>query len=374
MDLDWTYKPRRRRNIGCFVWVGLVTFLAVYLYIQRPDWLVRQPPQPKATPTRSALYWQTEAEVHLAAGRFSDAQAAFKRMVELEPDNPEPLVALAELHMMARQIDQAFALSQQAVQIDAEDVAALTMHARALDWLGQYEAASEFAFEAQDLEPDNADVLAVLGEIYSDIGNWSRAQEYLDEALAIDPKNVLARRNLAILHELRGDYELAVAEMDRAIQLGPNRPDLYIEKGRHYQILEEWDAAIKSYEQAVAVGETGYALDALGWGLYNAGDALQAVRILRRAAELDPHNGTVLAHLGMAYYARRNYESAAVYLEQAFEILDEEDGRADFYFTLGLAHIYKKPKECHLAVPWLRKTLEDFPGNPSALLGLRQCS
>ena len=348
--------------------------LAVYLYIQRPDWLVRQPLPPLTTPTPSALFWQTKAEAHIAAGNFLEAETALKRMAELEPENADPLVALAELHIMARQIEQAFELSQEAVRIDAENVAALTVHARALDWLGRYDSASDFAFQALDLEPDNPNVLAVLGEIYTDVGNWSLAQEYLEEALLLDPGNVLAMRNLAVFYEIQDDYERAIEEFNRAIELAPNRADLYIEKGRQYGHLEDWEAAIASYEQAVAVDDRAFALDALGWALWNQENYLKALRILRRAAELDPQNGIILAHLGMAYYRRLNYEGASETLEQALAIMDEDDINAQFTLTLGLSHVYKKPQNCDRAVHWLRKTLEFAPGLSSAYHGLRRCS
>ena len=374
MDLDWTYRPRRRRRKGCFVWSGIILLLAVYLYIQRPDWLVRQPPPAVTTPTPSALYWQTKAEAHIAAGNFGEAAVALQRMAELEPENPYPLVALADLHLMARQIEQAYALTQEAVRIDDKNVAALAMHARVLDWRGSYDSASDFAFQALELEPDNADVLAVLGEIYSDVGNYSVALEYLEEALAIDPLNVLARRNLGYLFEIQRDYERAIAEYSRAIELAPKRPDLYIEVGRQYERLDEWGLAIESYEKAANVGETAFALDALGWALWQSGDHLQALRILRRAAELEPENGLVLAHLGMAYYRRLNYESAAETLERALAILDEDEINAQITLIVGLSHVLKKPQECDRAVPWLRKTLEFAPGLSSALYGLRRCS
>ncbi len=374
MDLDWTYRPRRRRRKGCFAWSGLVLLLAVYLYIQRPDWLVRQPPPALTTPTPSALYWQTKAEAHIAAGNFGEAAAALQRMAELEPENPEPLVALAELHLMARQVEQAYALTKEAVRLDDESVAALATHARVLDWRGNYDSASDFAFQALELDPDNPDVLAVLGEIYSDVGNYALALEYLEEALNIDPRNVMARRNLGYLYEIQREHEQAIAEYNRAIELAPNRPDLYIEVGRQYERLEEWGLSIESYEKAVDAGETAFALDALGWALWQSGDHLQALRILRRASELEPENGLVLAHLGMAYYRRLNYESAAETMEQALEYLDEEDINAQFTLILGLSHVLKKPKECNLAVPWLHKTLEFAPGLSSALYGLRQCS
>ena len=352
----------------------MALLLAVYLFIQRPDWLVRQPPPPLTTPTPSALYWQTKAEAHIAAGNFSEAEPALERMAELEPENAYPFVALAELHLMGRRVERAFELSELAVRVDPENVDALTVHARVLDWLGRYDSASDFAFEALELEPDNPNVLAVLGEIYTDVGNWALAQEYLDEALVIDPENVLARRNYGYLDEVQRDFEGAIEEYSNAIELAPRRPDLYIERGRQFQYLEDWEPAIASYAQAVEVGESSFALDALGWALFLSGDHLQALRISRRAAELDPQNGIVLAHLAMAYYARLNFESAAETMEKAFTFLDDDEINAQFTLTLGLSHIYKKPQECDRALPWLNKTLEFAPGLPAAYHGLRRCA
>ena len=374
MDLDWTYRPRRRRRRGCFVWSGLVLLLAVYLYIQRPDWLVRQPPRPAMTNTPSALYWQTKAEAHIAAGNFGEAEAALERMAELEPENAYPLVALSGLHLMARRVERAYTLTQKAVRLDVKNVDALAMHARVLDWRGNYDSASDFAFQALELEPDNPNVLAVLGEIYSDVGNYTGAFEYLEEALAIDPGNVMALRNLGYLYEIQKDHERAIIEYSRAIEVAPKRPDLFIELGRQYERLEEWGLAIETYRKAVDAGETAFALDALGWALWQSGDHLQALRVLKRAAELEPDNGLVLAHLGMAYYRRLNYESASETLEQAMELLNEDEINAQFTLTLGLSHVYKKPQECDRAVPWLHKTLEFAPGLSSALHGLRRCS
>ena len=374
MDLDWTYKPRRRRRRGCLFWSGLALLLAVYLYVQRPDWLIRQAPPPVTTPTPSALYWQTKAEAHIAAGNFGEAASALQRMAELEPENADPLVALAKLRLMARQTEQAYELTQEAVRLEDKNVAALAMHARVLDWLGRYDSASDFAFQALELEPDNADVLAILGEIYSDVGNYTVALDYLEEALAVDPENVMARRNLGYLHEIQRDYDRAIEEYGRAAELAPNRPDLYIELGRQYEHLEEWELAIGSYEESVNVGETAFALDALGWALWQSGDHLQALRVLRRAAELEPENGLVLAHLGMAYYRRLNYESAAETLEKAMVHLEEDEVNAQYTLTLGLSHVYKKPQNCESAIRWLQETLEFAPGLSPALHGLRRCN
>ncbi len=374
MYLDRTYKSRRRRSYGWLWWLVIIGFFAFYLYVRQPAWLSQQPLQPTPTPTRSAVSWLAEAELHLARGEFPLAIQSYQQVAILEPDNADPWVAQGQLYLMDRRLPQATELAQRAVEIDPENVDALTLYARVLDWNGDDESAVNYAFDALDLKPDNADTLAVLGEIYSSIGNWSRSQEYLDEALAIDPENVLAIRNQAILYELQGDYSLAVTEFERGLAIDPDRFDLYIEKARQYRALNEWDLAIESYRAAVEVMETPVTLDALGWGLYLSNDTLQALRELRKAVELDPDYGLAVAHLGMAYYARRNYEEAAPTLERAMSLLDEQEMRIEFLYSLGLAHIYKVPRDCDAATLWLNKALELHAESLPALEGLRICS
>jgi tetratricopeptide (TPR) repeat protein len=374
MYLDRSYKPRRRRGYGWLWWLGFVAFFCFYLYVRRPDWLVQQPLQPTPTPTRSAISWLAEAELHLARGEFPAAITAYQQMVILEPGNADPLVAQAQLYLMDRRLSLAYDLARQAAEVDPENVDALTIYARVLDWSGDYESAINYAFDALDLEPDNPNTLAVLGEIYSDVGNWSRAEDYLNQALTIDPQNVLAIRNLAILYELQGDYPEAIAELDRALAIAPERFDFHIEKGRQYQAISDWESALKSYQAAVEVMETPVTLDALGWGLYLSGDSLQALRELRKAVEMDPTYGPAVAHLGMAYYARRNYEEAAPTLERSLSMLDENEVRIEFLYSLGLAHIYKVPRECDQAVVWLNKALEIHAGSLPAQEGLRICA
>lgn len=372
MYLDRDYTPRRPKSRNWFWWIALLGFIGSYFYVRQPEWLANQPLQPTPTPTRSALSWQAEAEIHHEAGDYPAALAAYARAAQLEPENPDPLVAQAEMYMTDRRITQAYELAAQAVAVSPENVPALNIYARSLDWLGRYEEAINAAFDALDLEAENPTTLAILGEIYSDVGNWSRAQAYIDQALAIDPRHVLALRNQAVLYELQGDYERAIDIFRQAIAVAPDQPDLYIELGRQYQALNDWDNALASYNAAVDVAPTAVTLDALGWGLYLSGDTLQAQRELRKAVEADGEYGPALAHLGMAYYARRNYEEAAPTLEKAVAILGEAS-RIEYYYSLGLAYIYKKPQECDKARLWLLKSLEIDPETPPALEGLRIC-
>ena len=375
MYLDRSYRPKRRRSKWRFLWLLVIlAVVAIVLYEQQPVWLVPSDLQPTPIPTRGALSYLADAQNQLADGDYGAAIDSYRQMIRLEPDDATAYTKLSELYLLLEDFQNSYENALRAVALEPENPQALTALARIQDWRDEYEDAINNALDSLEIDPENATTLAVIGEIYTDVGNWDVAQQYLDQALEIDPENVLALRNLAHLSEWQGDYERSVELYKQAIAVAPDRFDLYIELGRQYRVgLFEYDLANDAYRQAVEAYESAITLDALGFGLYNVGDHLQAVRVLRDAVELDPEYGPALVHLGMALYARRNYEDAVVALEKGVEILGE-DARIEHIYTLGLGHIYKNPTECDRAQIWLRKALEIDPETGPALEGLELCN
>ncbi len=375
MQLDRSYKPkRRRRGLARFWPLVLIAIVAIVLYEQQPEWLVSKPMAPTPIPTKSAVSFLADANTALQTGDYANAIAAFQQMIRLEPDNPRPLAELSSIYLIHTDLERALEMAERAVDVDSNDARALNALARAQDWTGDYDSALSNAFDALDHEPDNATTLAILGEIYTDYGNWDVAEDYLSQAAEIEPDNVTVLRNMAYLAERRGDYDGAIELYDKAIAAAPHRFDLYIEKGRQYRVgLLDYDLANENYRKAVEVYRTAATLDALGDGLYNSGDHPQAVLVLQDAVEMDPQYGPAQVHLGMALYARRNYEDAAVHLEKGLRMIGE-NARVEQLYTLGLAYIYKDPPECSKALEWLQKALELDPESGPALEGLGLCN
>ncbi|MCB0129639.1 MAG: tetratricopeptide repeat protein [Caldilineaceae bacterium] len=375
MYLDRTYRPRRRRGKGRFLWpLLLLIVLGIILYEQQPTWLVPQDFQPTPVPTRSAVSYLSEAEALLAESDYDGAISAYLEMARLEPNDPMPLVELSDLYLLLQDLPRSLQYAQRAYELDPKDPVVLTKYAHISDWTGDYEGALNLALDALEIDPASADTLAVLAEVYTDVGNWEVAQDYLDQSFALEPDNVGTWRNQAYLYERQGEYEAAIVAYDKAIEIAPNRFDLYIERGRQQRVgLLDYDGANDSYRQAVEVYESAITLDALGFGLYNVGDHLQAVRVLRDAVELDPNYGPALVHLGMALYARRNYEDAVPMLEKGVTLLGDQ-ARIEHIYTLGLAYIYKDPSDCAASEGWLRKALVIVPDTGPALEGLALCN
>jgi tetratricopeptide (TPR) repeat protein len=374
MYLDRTYRPRRRRRGIMRFWpLMLLAVVGIILYEQQPAWLAPRLPQPTVIPTRSAVSFLADADIAYRSGNVDGAIAAYEQVLRLEPNNPKALAALSAIYLILRDLDHSYELAQRAVDIAPNDVDALNALSRIEDWRGDYEAAVNHGLDALEIDPQNATTLAILGEIYTDVGNWSIAEDYLNQALAIDPQNVMALRNQAYLYETRGDYEAAITAYEAAIAAAPYRFDLYIEKGRQYRVgLLDFEKSVEAYQAAVDAYRAPVTLDALGDGLYQAGDHLQAVRVLQQAVEMDPNHGPAQVHLGMALYARRNYEDAAAALEIGLKLLGDS-ARIEQVYTAGLAFIYKDPSECDRAEPYLRQALEMDAGAGPAIEGLRLC-
>lgn len=347
--------------------------IGIVLYEQQPSWLAPRAATPTPIPTRAAIAFIADANQARAVGDYDVAITAYRQAVELEPANVEALVALSEIQLMFADAAGARAYAQRAVDAAPQNVRALLALARAHNWANENEAALNYAFDALEIMPDEPTALAILGEIYTDEGNWDIAESYLNRALELEPANVTALRNRAYFLELRGNYEEAIATLQEAIAVAPQRFDLYIQLGRQYRVgLLDYEKANEAYANAVRVYESPITLTAQGDGLYNTGDHLQAVRVLRKAVEMDPQYGPALVYLGMALYARRNYEDAAPNLEQGLRLIGDQ-ARIEQLYTGGLAYINKEPRECEKAIPWLLKALAiDATARP-AIQGLAAC-
>jgi tetratricopeptide (TPR) repeat protein len=380
MQLNREYKPRRRtKGMGRFWPLFILLFLAVIVYEQwnnhesEGSWLFRSFGGPTPTATLGAASFLVDAQGALAAGQYDRAIEALNRVVEMDPANADAHIELARLHLIFLELERSLESARTAVELAPENPEALNTLARALDWVGEYDDGMDYALSALDIDPDNATTLATIAEIYTDVGNWETAAEYIDQALLVDPRNVLALRNKAYLLERQGSYTDAVAAYQAALDSAPQRFDLYIEKARQYRIgLLDYEKANEAYRNAVEVYRSAVTLDALGDGLYNAGDHLAAVQVLRDAVELDPTYAPAQVHLGMALYARRNYEDAVTALEQGLPGL--ANPRIEQIYTAGLANVYKDPPDCPRAETWLRRALEIDPTSGPALDGLAACS
>jgi tetratricopeptide (TPR) repeat protein len=200
-----------------------------------------------------------------------EAEADFKKSIELDPDHVEAFIQLAQLYQMTDQV----------------------------------EAAIETYEKAVASESGNAGLLVVLGALYERVGRIQDAIRVYERATRIDPNQVIAKNNLAWLLAEHGPGDDAT--LDRALALAsdakerlPNNP---------------------------------FVADTLGWVLLKKNVPNAAIALFREAVEAyrvgDPNRSFVRYHLARAYETSGEPERAIEELEKALAESDSFPSRSE---------------------------------------------
>lgn len=188
--------------------------------------------------------------------------------------------------------------------------------------LGDSKKAERILLEAYFLMPNNNLVLTELGVFYYSIGNYNQALEYFELLVQQAPNNYIAYLNMSASQYLNGDIKMAISSAKQALLI-KNNSDVYANLGTYYFILKDYDKAVESYENMIALNDSDY----INWG--NLADAYrfskngkyteafkQAILLAEKAIQLNPNNKTAIASLAYYYANLMNIEKTKLYANQ----------------------------------------------------------
>lgn len=198
-------------------------------------------------------------------------------------------------------------------------------------------------------------------------GDFAGAEEAIDEALGLDPENRAARLLLAELRSVSSSAEPAIEAdsipsfVDRSLQAQPAAspsvpaptpydPQLQIDqliaRAGQQQSTGDGTAALRSYEQALALGADRADIHyGLGILLQERGEHERAVEALRQASASDEYGVSAHYALGESLKASGQLREAAAAFEHTVRLVDLESvGRAE---ADDLIAMYRATAECY---------------------------
>jgi tetratricopeptide (TPR) repeat protein len=196
---------------------------------------------------------------------------------------------------------------------------------------------------------------------------------------------------------LNKKYDEALLLLDRKLQESPSA-DLYFKKGLIYNSLQNYQAALNSYSEALQLEpNNAEIMGEMAEGLSVLGNNQDAIEFFKKAINVDPGNLVLAGKLGRVYINLKEYKNAydvfaGIYLKDSsnvywnkqfaycsyrinrrkqavylYEKVIEANPR-DFGSYSNLAHSYDYSKEPEKIVAALDKGLGQFPQNPELLL------
>jgi len=137
-----------------------------------------------------------------AAGRFAEAEQAFKEAVKLKPNDAAALSGLAGLYLdRGANREIALSLARRAGELEPAVARHQRVAARALFELGRLAEAQKLLEQAISRHPDDPFLAVQLAEVLAAEGNTAAARDQYTRALSLEPHLEAARQGLARLEQ-----------------------------------------------------------------------------------------------------------------------------------------------------------------------------
>lgn len=279
-------------------------------------------------------------ELDLAQSNAPNALLRIEQEIARNPDAASLLLLKGRAHQTLGQIDQAEAAFRRCVELDsAQSDAAFELLARLYLDSGRHAEAARQLEELLARHKDRSDQWMLYGILQQERKEYDLARKAYEEALKLSPKSpVVILNNLAyLLSEHFDDLPKAYEAAQKARNLAPDNP-------------------------AVA--------DTLGWLEHRQGRYLQAAQLLAEAANRIGEHPEVQYHVGMNLYMMGQEDAARLALREATRASLEYPGKDLARERLAFLESPAPRPDDAAAMAALAQRTQDNPRDLVALLRL----
>jgi len=260
--------------------------------------------QEQSSPTADNLFQMGQSRLSL--GKYQDAESAFRRLAEIEPDKSRGIIGIAQVYLSEKREDEALRFLQSETQ---KTPARMDLHfaiGNVAQVLGKYDLAiSEFMLVLERIDKDSpvtAEIYFHLGDTYRRKGDLDFAIDLYQKAQKLMPSNPIITNAVAFALESAGRREAAEAEYRKLIAADPknalamnNLAFLLADGGTDLAMA----LAYAHRARQLVPNETSFA-DTLGWVYFKMNNAEDAVAIFREIVQKDPARAVYHYHLAAA--------------------------------------------------------------------------
>ncbi|MDJ0969588.1 MAG: tetratricopeptide repeat protein [Kiloniellales bacterium] len=266
------------------------------------------------------------------AGRLAAAESAFRRVLKMQPDQPDALHLLGVLAHQRGDPQKAVKLFKKAVR----------------------------------RKPRDPNFRTNLGSALQALGRGQSALENFQKALAADPDHLPARYNLGNLLFEQGKFQPALVAFRQTVELEPTFADAHYNLANTLRRLDDARGAVAAYRRCLEL-KPGFAPANfnLGNALRDLGDLEGAQASYERALELDPKLANAEVNLAGVLKRQRDFHGALAHCNRALAL---QPDLAEAHANLG--HIHLLAEELDAALAAYRRAVELDPSFAAGHMGL----
>jgi tetratricopeptide (TPR) repeat protein len=305
---------------------------------------------------RNSKVWTSIGRLYLIMNRYSDAQKAFRKVRELERNDPSadfniglicleqklpddairlfrPLLTVPRYrervrYFIAMGLEEkgdlkAAAIEYQLVNLESEYFIQARLRLAYLTFqMGNKVRARQILNDLLTRAPKQEEIYLTKSYFYEEDNQWDLAIKALNAGLGQVERPQEIHFRLAVLYEKENKRPESIQQIKKVLELDPNNADAQNFLGYAYaETGVDLDEAEKLIREALRTKpDSGHIIDSLGWVLYKKGQYGKAVTELERAHRIMPQDSTVAEHLGDAYVKVKRYRDALRIYRRALEL------------------------------------------------------
>ena len=176
-------------------------------------------PQPKiVTQKEDWQRWNDYGIGLLLQGDLKAAQAAFEKVTEADPQNPDGWVNIGRAALQEGDLPRARTVLEKALSLSPDLARAHFFYGSVLRQDGDYAGAEQHFRKVLDQYPLDRVAINNLGRVLFLQRKYSEAVAVLKQVLAIDPEDLQAQYNLMLCYNGLGDEKLAKEHQERYLR------------------------------------------------------------------------------------------------------------------------------------------------------------
>lgn len=308
-------------------------------------------------------------------GRYAEARNMFEKLVRANPDDSFAIMQLVSLDVQAQNTDGAAKRIQAWMDKSPKDAAPVLEMAKLRYSLKDTKGAQSLLEKAIQMNNNLAPAYVMLGRIYMESNQIDSALEKTREGLAKNPNDVTGLLLAGSIYEAKHDYNNARDTYQKLLAVDPqnviglnNLSEIYAE--RFNDLEKAYPLGRKAQDIA---GDNpliaGSIADTYGWILSRRGEFGPALGLLKMAAQAQPAQPEIHAHLGITQYLSGDESAARASLENALKLSPSFERRDQAEKCLAILNI--NPADADAAtVAMLEKHLQQNPADTIALARL----
>jgi tetratricopeptide (TPR) repeat protein len=305
---------------------------------------------------KDAESWVALGRLYRVSNNSVDAEKAYNKAVEADPDNEEALTGLAGLYSDLGDNKRAIEKLKAATDRNPNERTLIAL-GQAYEQVHDYKSAAEALQKAMEMQPDNP-------RLQKGLANDLMLSDQMEEALALfqklgaeEPTDIQLKLRVAEIYRVKHDYAMAAEALKKAKAINPQDMEVRYEEVRLLEAQSKYTEAITMLKGLVdetskakySAGESAARatlLEELASLYRSTNQYTEAVDTYRKAAALSKEDApSISLQIIDTYRAAKN--TAALNKEvdaAAADLRTRMGGKADTASLLMLASIYEKGK------------------------------